>query len=222
MRRFGTTIGIGVLLLALAAGMSACAVEPEPDDEWIDVPEVDPDRESDESGDTGPTGSERDEADDEALFTLGSPAFADGGAIPVKYANTGVEGGENVSPPLEWEDPPEGTLTFAISMVDRHPVANRWVHWLVVNIPADVTSLSEGASTAMHGGASQPKNTFGETGYGGPQPPAGSGDHDYQFSVYALRTENVDLPADVALDEFLDAVQPQMLGFATVTGVFGR
>ena len=45
-----------------------------------------------------------------------------------------MEKAQNISPPLEWEDAPEGTRSFALAFVDRHPVARNYVHWLVADI----------------------------------------------------------------------------------------
>jgi len=104
-----------------------------------------------------------------------SSAFQDGDKIPLKYVMPGA-GGQNFSVPLNWSGAPAGTRSFALTMVDPHPVANNWVHWLVIDLPQDTTSLPEGASGGkMPKGAVELKNSFGETGYGGPQPPRGSG-----------------------------------------------
>src|SRR5436309_3514397 len=79
-------------------------------------------------------------------FNLSSSAFGDGKAIPAQYANTGVSGGKNISPPLAWANPPDQTKSFALACVDRHPIANNWVHWLVIHIPRTAAGLVEGAS----------------------------------------------------------------------------
>lgn len=158
------------------------------------------------------------------VFQLTSSAFGNGQSIPVKYANKGVSGGENISIPLSWENAPEGTKSFAIAMVDRHPIADNWVHWLVINIPASATSLAEGASGSnkMPASAEELNNTFGYVGYGGPQPPPGSGDHDYETTIYALNVEKLSLNANTTLDQFLSAIEGQTLGTAKLTGKFLR
>src|SRR5512147_1871949 len=104
-----------------------------------------------------------------------STAFKDGEKIPIQYVMPGA-GGKNISIPLAWKNPPAGTKSYALSMVDPHPVAQNWVHWLVIDIPATVSSIDEGASRKkMPPGSAELKNSFGETGYGGPQPPKGTG-----------------------------------------------
>ncbi len=155
-------------------------------------------------------------------FRVTSPAFQDGGKIPVKYVMPGA-GGENVSPPLSWEGAPRGTKSFTISCHDPHPVARNWVHWLVINIPATVHSLPEGASRkAMPQGAVELVNSFGFVGYGGPLPPPGTGEHPYVFTVYALKVEKLDLSGQLSLHQFQEAIAPYLLGKAWITGYFGR
>ena len=108
---------------------------------------------------------------------LSSAAFKDGEKIPIQYVMPGA-GGKNISVPLSWKNVPSGTKSFALSAIDPHPVAQNWVHWLVINIPATATSLEEGASKKkMPPGSIELKSSFGDVGYGGPQPPKGTGDH---------------------------------------------
>ena len=93
-----------------------------------------------------------------------SSAFPDGGKIPLSYVMPGA-GGQNVSVPLSWSGAPAYTQSFVLAMVDPHPVANNWVHWLVIDLPKDSTSLPEGASgRTMPPGTQELKNSFsGET-----------------------------------------------------------
>ncbi len=158
----------------------------------------------------------------EGPFRLWSPAFGEGERIPVKYVMPGA-GGENLSPPLRWEGAPPGTRSFAISCHDPHPVARNWVHWLVINIPASVHSLSQGASQrAMPPGAVELVNSFGFKGYGGPMPPPGTGDHPYVFTIYALKVKELDLSGRLSIARFREALAPYLLGEATLTGYFSR
>jgi hypothetical protein len=153
---------------------------------------------------------------------ISSAAFKDGEKIPVQHVMPGA-GGKNVSVPLIWKGSPSGTKSFALSMVDPHPVAQNWVHWFVINIPASVTSLEEGASgKKMPPGSSELKNSFGDIGYGGPQPPKGTGDHPYVFTLYALSAEKLSLGTNTSLPEFKKALEGKILGTATITGKYGR
>jgi Raf kinase inhibitor-like YbhB/YbcL family protein len=113
-----------------------------------------------------------------------SSAFSEGQMIPARYARKG----ENVSPPLAWTNVPAGTQSFALIVDDPDAPVGDWVHWIVFNLPPDTTSLPEGikANADLPGQAVQGKNGWGETGYGGPQPPSGT--HRYIFSLYALDT----------------------------------
>jgi Raf kinase inhibitor-like YbhB/YbcL family protein len=153
---------------------------------------------------------------------LNSTAFPDGGKIPVPYVMPGA-GGKNVSLPLSWTDAPAGTKSFALAMVDPHPVARNWVHWLVINIPPEVHALAEGASgRKMPPGAQELQSSFGDMGYGGPQPPRGTGEHPYVVTVYALGVPKLDLGAPTSLAAFRKALEGKVLASATITGYFGR
>ncbi len=157
-----------------------------------------------------------------AIMNLTSSAFKDGGKIPAPYVMPGA-GGQNVSLPLSWSGAPARTKSFALSMVDPHPVARNWVHWLVIDLPPEAASLPEGASgRQMPKGALELKNSFGELGYGGPQPPRGSGDHPYVITLYALSASKLELRADTNLAGFKQALEGKVLATATITGYFGR
>jgi phosphatidylethanolamine-binding protein (PEBP) family uncharacterized protein len=75
------------------------------------------------------------------MLVLSSSAFADAQEMPQRHGKKPA----NVSPALSWTGAPRGTRSFALSMVDRHPVADGYLHWLVVDIPAQVTELGEAA-----------------------------------------------------------------------------
>jgi Raf kinase inhibitor-like YbhB/YbcL family protein len=128
-----------------------------------------------------------------------------------------------VSVPLKWSNAPAGTQSFALAVVDPHPVARNWVHWLVIDLPKDVTSLPEGASGKnLPKGAVELPNSFGAKGYGGPQPPRGSGDHPYVFTLYALSVPKVEIGWSAGLAAFQKALEGKILATATLTGYFGR
>lgn len=156
------------------------------------------------------------------IMKLTSTAFDNDGKIPVPYVMPGA-GGKNVSLPLSWTGAPPGTKSFALSIVDPHPVARNWVHWLVINIPAEVHSLAEGASgRKMPSGAQELNSSFGDPGYGGPQPPRGTGDHPYVVTIYALNVPRLDLSRNATLAAFQQALEGKVLTSASLTGYFGR
>ncbi len=151
-----------------------------------------------------------------------SAAFKDGGKIPIRYVMVPA-GGKNLSLPLVWENAPAGTKSFALSIIDPHPVAQNWVHWFVINIPASTASLPEGASRkTMPAGAVELKNSFGEAGYGGPQPPKGSGEHPYVVTLYALNAEKLELGTSASLSAFKKALEGKVIQSAGITGKYER
>jgi Raf kinase inhibitor-like YbhB/YbcL family protein len=151
-----------------------------------------------------------------------SSAFKDQEKIPIQYVMPGA-GGKNISVPISWKNIPSGTRSFALSMVDPHPVAQNWVHWLVINMPPNISSLDEGASRKkMPSGSVELKNSFGDIGYGGPQPPKGTGDHPYVFTLYALSVEKLDLGLNTSLPAFKKALEGKILDSAMLTGKYGR
>jgi Raf kinase inhibitor-like YbhB/YbcL family protein len=158
------------------------------------------------------------------MFQLTSTAYSQDGPMPARHATRAVSGGENVSVPLEWSGAPEGTRSFALAMVDRSPVAHDWVHWLVVDIPVQAARLPEGASStpAMPAGSRELVTSYGSEGYGGPQPPPGTGQHPYEMTLYALDATTVPLPARATLSQFEAAVAGHTLATARLTGYFGR
>jgi Raf kinase inhibitor-like YbhB/YbcL family protein len=115
--------------------------------------------------------------------------------IDLIYAEPGV-GGQNVSPHLSWTPGPEGTASYAITCFDPDaPTGSGWWHWVVTDIPADITELAEGA--ALPGAARSWVNDYGYRGWGGPWPPPGPA-HHYQFRVVAVATERLDVPDDAS------------------------
>jgi len=151
-----------------------------------------------------------------------SAVFKDKGKIPIQYVMPGA-GGKNISVPVTWKNVPAGTKSFALSIVDPHPVAQNWVHWLVVNIPKEVTVIEEGASRRkMPLGSMELKNSFGDIGYGGPQPPKGTGDHPYVVTVYALNVEKLELGTSPTLSAFKKAIEGKVIESASITGMYGR
>ncbi|MFN0157660.1 MAG: YbhB/YbcL family Raf kinase inhibitor-like protein [Bacteroidota bacterium] len=158
------------------------------------------------------------------MFTLASSSYKDKSDISVKYAHRTVVGGKNVSPEMQWTDPPVLTKSFALSIIDPHPVAKNWVHWFVINISFRGRSIVEGASrtNSLPGGAKELMSSYGELGYGGPAPPKGSGSHPYIATIYALNIESLDLGVNTSLRQFEKAIEGKVIAEASMVGFFER
>jgi Raf kinase inhibitor-like YbhB/YbcL family protein len=146
-----------------------------------------------------------------------SPVFSDGDDIAAKYTCDG----ENVSPPLEWEDIPHGTTSFSIVVDDPDAPSGVFVHWLLFNVPASENGLTEGVGVEgpTSGGGIQGKNGFGKIAYGGPCPPSGT--HRYYFHLYAVDT-NLDLPPGASRRDWDRAAQGHVLSEAQLMGRYAR
>lgn len=156
---------------------------------------------------------------------LSSEAFVDGKPIPRKYTGDG----QDISPPLAWDDVPEGSREFALICDDPDaPSSEPWVHWVIYKIPADVRSLAEAIPTEpkleQPPGALQGLNswTSGKTvGYRGPAPPKGHGTHHYHFRLYALDSElKLDPKADKAA--LKRAMKGHILAEGELVGTYAR
>lgn len=151
-------------------------------------------------------------------LSLTSSAFEDGGAIPKKHTGEG----EDLSPPLTWTNIPDGTHSFAIVCHDPDaPLVSPngtygFVHWVLYNLPATTTSLTEGTTAGTKG-----KNNFGQIGYGGPMPPEGHGTHRYYFWVLALDTD-LDLDDGMSLWQLLEECEPHIIGMNRLVGTYQR
>jgi Raf kinase inhibitor-like YbhB/YbcL family protein len=159
-----------------------------------------------------------------AGFSLSSPDFKNNGAIPDKYTfnNMGCTG-QNLSPALEWKNAPAGTKSFALMVHDPDaPTGSGWWHWVLYNIPASTTSLPEGAGKSLPAGAAEGSTDFGTTGYGGPCPPPGSGKHHYNFTLYALKVDKLDVPPNATAAMVGFYAGANSLGKAKLTGLYER
>jgi len=152
-------------------------------------------------------------------FVLQSADLHEGDTVPGLHLLPACNGG-NVSPALEWKNPPAGTRSFAVTVFDPDaPTGNGWWHWAVVNLPAATTGLERGAKPPA--GALQLRNDFGAAGYSGPCPPPGK-PHRYEFTVWALKSDKLRLDANTkaALGGFM--ARADALGHATITVQYGQ
>jgi hypothetical protein len=163
-----------------------------------------------------------------AGFTLSSPDIKPNSTIDKKFEFNGFGcSGENKSPALKWSGAPKDTKSFAVTVYDPDaPSGSGWWHWSVINIPASVSELPADAGAA--GGANLPKGAtpvridFGVAAWGGVCPPQGDKPHRYVFTVHALKTDKLDIPADAtaALAGFM--INANTVAKASFTAKYGR
>ncbi|MGD1151536.1 MAG: YbhB/YbcL family Raf kinase inhibitor-like protein [Syntrophales bacterium] len=146
-----------------------------------------------------------------------SSAFKSGARIPAKYTCDGVD----VSPPLECGKLPAGTKYLALICDDPDAPMGTWVHWVIYDIPANITSLPEKLPPLKEvaNGAKQGMNDFRAIGYGGPCPP--SGEHRYFFKLYALDGPT-GLKPGATKAQLLAAMKGHILAEAELVGKYKR
>lgn len=161
-----------------------------------------------------------------AGFTLKTTSFDAKKPLPMKQVFNGFGcTGENISPALEWSGAPKDTKSFAITVYDPDaPTGSGWWHWTVVNIPATVTKIEEGASNnkKLPEGAVEGRTDYGKPGFGGACPPQGDKPHRYIFTVYALKTDKLDVNAESSGALVGFNLNANSLGKATFTVKYGR
>jgi Raf kinase inhibitor-like YbhB/YbcL family protein len=153
------------------------------------------------------------EATQSVRFTLTSPAFPDGAAIPRTYSCDG----RDISPPLTWSGVPAGTIALLLTVTD--PDARGFVHWTAWDLEPDLGGLPDGASGSLPGGAREGRNDFGRIGWGGPCPPSGT--HRYEFRLTGL-SARLGLPRGTELVSVLREAAAATVGTATLVGTYRR
>ena len=145
---------------------------------------------------------------------ISSPAFGALEQIPQRYTSDG----DNVSPALQWSKIPPETQRLALICHDPDaPLPWGFTHWIVYNIPADITEIEEGGGDRFTAGV----NTSASKGYTGPAPPSGHGKHHYYFWLYALDS-SVDLQAGLNREELLHAIADSVIAQARLVGTYQR
>ena len=190
-------ISLFLFTVLLAFVMSGCGPRPTP------VPEA-------------PTAAPE-EGSPEMAFELTSTAFAPGEPIPQKYTCDG----EDISPPLQWSELPQGTQSLALICDDPDAPVGTWVHWVLYNLPAEARALPEAIppDAELPDGSRHGQNSWRRLDYGGPCPPSGT--HRYFFKLYALDTV-LDLKAGASKKQVLKAMEGHILAQAELMGVYSR
>jgi Raf kinase inhibitor-like YbhB/YbcL family protein len=142
-------------------------------------------------------------------LTITSPAFADGAPIPVQYTCKGA----SIAPPLTWSAPLGGALVVDDPDAPRGP----YVHWIVTGIAPGSGSTADGQTPA---GGSVVPNSAGQSAYGAPCPPAGTGTHHYRFTLYQL-PNTFQLQSGLAGGQAAQAIAQAATAQALLTGTFG-
>lgn len=165
-------------------------------------------------------------------IALRSAAFAEGAAIPREHTCDGAGG----SPPLEWSGVPAAAKTLVLICDDPDAPMGTFTHWVVVNLPPTVKSLTAGMpaesaipAESMGGEAAGPssdvvprqgKNDFGKVGYGGPCPPSGT--HRYIFRIYALDSPITNVEESPSRGDVIKAIKGHILAEGRLTGTYTR
>lgn len=165
---------------------------------------------------------------------------------------------ENLNPHLAWDDVPDGTASFALLCADLDAPTDKsgmnqpnvvfdddseralFYHWVLVDLPANVRDIDEGAFAPLHGGDVSPSKAVspGRLGhndyagmpgledggglcYGGPAPPWNdSRPHRYRFTAYALSVPALELPDSFKAADVLKAMQDVVLAECSLTVVY--
>ncbi len=153
-------------------------------------------------------------------FKIESKAFRDGEAIPDLYSNT--RRGRNISPPLNWENPPERAKYYAIIVEDVDaPIVGIVSHWVLYNVPAAKREFPEGIPEqgSFPDGTIQGKNFFHRNAYMGPNPPFGT--HRYYFKIFALDAQ-IALDLKMTRKKLLKAIEQHIVGQAQLMGLYSK
>lgn len=152
-----------------------------------------------------------------ATITVTSPAFGDGGAIPVRHAGHGV--GDNVSPPLRWSGVPAGTAALVIVLEDDDVPLPRPLWHTAALLAPNLDCLAEGALQESADGIVLLKTLLGQR-YSGPRPIPGHGVHHYRFHILALN-QPLD-PATTRARHLVHDIRHEVTARGMLTGTFSR
>ncbi len=160
------------------------------------------------------------------VLTLTSSAFQDNGTLAVKNACSDKQRspncvGENLSPPLAWANPPEGTKSFALLLFDPEGRAPAGVsHMVVYGIPADLKGFAEGELSKPSDKFVGGKSTMNQAIYWGPGTPPNTDWHHYTFTLVATDVDPKELQPGMTREELAAALKDHVKGSAGLIGRF--
>ena len=163
-------------------------------------------------------------------LTITSNSFKDGDYLGQDYILSAEFGfgcaGGNQSPHLKWTGAPAATKSFAVTCLDPDaPTGSGFWHWVVVNIPATVSELAQGAGNLggkLPAGALQIRNDLGTAAYIGPCPPEGDHPHRYLFTLFAVGKDRLDVKPDASAAVVGFQLHFNTLEKAAIMGLFKR
>jgi Raf kinase inhibitor-like YbhB/YbcL family protein len=144
---------------------------------------------------------------------LTSEAFGDSQPIPVQYTCDGAD----ETPPLSWGEPPAGTKSFALVVDDPDAPSGTFRHWGVYDIAPSARSIGGARKVG-----SEVTNDFGKPGYGGPCPPKGHGPHHYQFKLFALNVDRLNLGPNAKVIDLEQEAAKHALAQGELVGTYER
>ncbi|WP_344792757.1 YbhB/YbcL family Raf kinase inhibitor-like protein [Gryllotalpicola daejeonensis] len=153
-------------------------------------------------------------------FALTSPAFEHNGAIPEEFR--GKVFGPNVSPAIEWTEPPADTIELVLIVQDPDvPFGKAATHALAVGIDPALGGIPENglANPSPVKGLVFGKGAFGKLGWMGPMPPRSHGPHAYVFQLFAL-DRPLSLAEGFALEDALHAMDGHVIARARLDGIY--
>jgi Raf kinase inhibitor-like YbhB/YbcL family protein len=152
-----------------------------------------------------------------AAMALTSKDILSGAPIPIAHIYPRC-GGRNISPQLSWSGAPPSAKSFVLTMIDVDVKPSQWSHWIVVDLPPNVSVLPQGADP-LPGGAKALLSNFGDASYAGPCPPKGTGVHHYQFTIWALPTATLSFAPEEKAVDLITQLSRQALDHASLIGL---
>lgn len=157
-------------------------------------------------------------------FSLSSETISNGSLLINRHVGNKFGcAGDDISPQLSWNNPPQGTKGFAITILDPDAMGGVGVwHWVAFNIPLIIKRIPESVDFNEH--APQTivgMNDLGITGFSGACPPVGEKAHRYILTIHALSST---LPTDLALSPkiIIPEIEKRTIESASIEALYGR